>query len=172
MMCIIFTGWYTYLEFKRLAGNMVTAKEVFKRNFLKAARANGISSGTALSKLAASVSDKGIEKTYCNSLLKESDEPLNLSLDKAEAVCLALNVPIHEILNPCYTHGSKKATQFDVAILAESLRMVRAIADREGIESADFESRLASYIYFAKSNDVSEGERYIEVSRITREFLK
>lgn len=151
---------------------MATAKEVFKRNFLSVARAQGVTSGTALSKIAAGLSDKGIEKTYCNSLLKESDEPINLSLDKAEAVSLALKVPIYDMLNPAFNYGAKKNTKFDLAMLAESIRMVRHISEREGISNADFESALASYLYFAKENDVPEVERYAEMARIIRDFMK
>ncbi len=151
---------------------MATAKEVFKRNFLSVARAQGVTSGTALSKIAAGLSEKGIEKTYCNSLLKESDDPINLSLDKAEAVSLALKVPIYDMLNPAFNYGVKSNTKFDLDVLSDSLRLVRHIAEREGIENVEFESTLASYIYFAKQNDISEAERYAEVARITREFIK
>lgn len=150
---------------------MATAKEIFKRNFISVARAKGFNSGTALSKLAA-MAGKGIEKTYCNSLLRESDEPINLSLDKAEAASLALNVPIYDMLNPGFNYGTKSPTNFDLDILSESIRLVKNIAEREGIESIEFESTLASYIYFAKQNDISEAERYSEVARITRAFVK
>ncbi len=151
---------------------MATAKEVFKRNFLSVARTQGVTSGTALSKIASGLSDKGIEKTYCNSLLKESDEPINLSLDKAEAVSLALKVPIYDMLNPSFNYGVRSHTKFDLEVLSDSLRLVRNIAEREGIENIEFESTLASYIYFAKQNDIPEAERYAEVSRITREYMK
>lgn len=150
---------------------MATLKEVFKRNFLSVARAQGVTSGTALSKLAAE-HKKQIEKTYCNSMLKENDEPINLSLDKLEAISAALKVPAYDMLNPSFNYGAKSQTKFDLPMLAESLKLVRHIAESEGIENFDFESSLASYIYFAKQNDVPEAERYAEVARITREFMK
>ncbi len=150
---------------------MATLREVFKRNFLTVARAQGLTSGTALSRLAA-LHNKQIEKTYCNSMLKESDEPINLSLDKIEAVSAALKVNAHDMLNPDFNYGAKIQTRFDLAVLSDSLRLVRHIAESEGIENFDFESALASYIYFAKQNDIPEAERYAEVARITREFVK
>ena len=153
---------------------MASAKEIFKRNLMRIAEQLGIPGGTALSRLTESDGKPGIEKTYGNSLLNPSDNPINLTFDKAEILAKALGVTIQDLLNPGYFDAKKGliADAKDIETLAEAIKTVKAIADREAIENPEFESRLAAYLYFDKMNNVSEGDRYGEVARITREFLK
>lgn len=146
-------------------------KDIFKRNFVAIARSKKISSGTALSKLAAE-NKKQIEKTYCNSLLKEDSNPINLSLDKLEAISSALNVPAYQMLNPSFNYDTTIQAEFDLAALANSIKLARLIAKKEGIDNVDFECSLASFLFFADEHDMPEAERYTEVFRLTRKFTK
>lgn len=149
---------------------MSSAKEIFKRNVIAVAKHKNISGGSTLSRLAEQFSNVGIEKTTCNSLLKETEEPKNLSLDKAEAVSLALGIPFYDMVNPYFSvAGSSKP--FDMEVLKESMLTAKTISEREKVDNANFECELATYLYHAKVNAVAEPERYYQITKITRQYL-
>jgi hypothetical protein len=150
-----------------------SAKNIFKRNVIALASKLGIEP-TELAK-GSHKFGRGAHRSYMSKLLSEKGELQNFTLDVAESISKVLGKDLHQMVNPNFdadqSSPSNYAPLLNEELLMESLATVRSIAAREGIKSYEFETKLVSYLYYAKVNKVAESDRYAEVSRLSRMYI-
>jgi hypothetical protein len=152
---------------------MSDSKSVFKKNIMIVTSNMGIRSGTFLSKLISESSINGVtlEKTYCNSLLNHTLPPVNLSLDKADALCSALGIPLHRLVNPRFEHTGVTEEDFVIStkLLSECIQIAKSVADENGLDH-NFMGILASNLYLLKLRNAEDKLIYSIIVQLVKEY--
>lgn len=149
----------------------MSTNAIIKSNICNLMEAQGLNP-SSLAKLVESLGFK-ITRSYMSKLIDPKREPLNLSVDKLEAIAGALRISAQELMLPISIgeDGSVKspASELNVKVLTDAIRQVKLTAREVGIDNVDFESQAIPIVYMALATENTE-KLNTELIKLARKY--
>ncbi|KJZ03262.1 hypothetical protein TW73_08920 [Pseudoalteromonas piscicida] len=111
-----------------------------------------------------------ITRSYMSKLTDPKSEPLNISVDKLEAIAKAFKVDPSDLLQPSLVSEDRsKKSVFNMPILIDAIYQVKSTAKEVGIDSIEFEANAIPLVYNALLNENTDSLN-LELIKLARRY--